>query len=428
MDLFNSKEKQDEVTEAVEAAEAEAQAAVEADAEADKPVFAAEEAVEAPAEAEAEKAEEAVEEPAEAEAEKAEEAVEAPDEAEAEKAEEAVEAPAEAVAAAVTADGYATRSGGKKPVKIKKSRISYERKKSLYGYAFIGLWLIGTLYMFVIPLFQSMWYAMCDTQVANATNYQDYGMSGPGVYTEWNNFKHFYDEFQTDQNFPVKLAESLGSMLPDTFMILVFSLFIALLLNQKFRGRALARAVFFLPVLIATGPVLSVITGDMGSQGVGSSEQFSTLFEVDMVDDFMEFMGFSNISQELTDTISEVTSDLFNLIWRAGVQILIFLSALQQIPTSAKEAASMEGATGWEFFWKITFPTISPMILANLIYTVIDVFIDAANPVMEYVIIKSSNWEYGFMSAMAWTYFAIVGVALAIITAIMSKFVFYQVD
>ena len=209
---------------------------------------------------------------------------------------------------------------------------------------------------------------------------------------------------------------------------MVFSLFIALLLNQKFRGRALARAVFFLPVLIATGPVLSVITGDMGSQGVGSSEQFSTLFEVDMVDDFMEFMGFSNISQELTDTISEVTSDLFNLIWRAGVQILIFLSALQQIPTSAKEAASMEGATGWEFFWKITFPTISPMILANLIYTVIDVFIDAANPVMEYVIIKSSNWEYGFMSAMAWTYFAIVGVALAIITAIMSKFVFYQVD
>ncbi len=88
----------------------------------------------------------------------------------------------------------------------------------------------------------------------------------------------------------------------------------------------------------------------------------------------------------------------------------------------------MEGATGLEFFWKITFPTISPMILANLIYTVIDVFIDTENPVMEYVITMSRSWEYGFSAAMAWIYFGIVGVALGIITAIMSKFVFYQVD
>lgn len=330
---------------------------------------------------------------------------------------------------ALVDDGYATRSGGKKPIKIRKSKISYERKKRLYGYAFIGLWAIGTLYMFIIPLFQSIWYSLCYTElVGDKAKIEEYGMSGPGIYTEWNGFKHYYDEFQTDQKFPVNLVNSLSTMLPNALVILVFSLFIALLLNQKFKGRTLARAVFFLPVLISTGPVLAIISGDMGTQGVGDAQQFSTLFEADLVDQFMSFMGFSFISQSLTDQLTEMTSDIFNLIWKAGIQILIFLAALQQVPTSAKEAAAMEGATGWEFFWKITFPTISPMILANLIYTVIDVFIDTENPVMKYVVEQTQAWNYGFSAAMAWTYFLIVGVALAIITAIMSKFVFYQVD
>lgn len=332
-------------------------------------------------------------------------------------------------AAAAADDGYAKRSGGKKPDQNKKTRISYERKKRLYGYAFILLWLLGTIYMFIIPMVESVRYSLSYTAMANANDYFTYpGMTGPGIYCEWNNFKNYYDEFNTDQNYVPNLISSLSSMPGDTFMILVFSLFIALLLNQKFKGRAFARAIFFIPVLVATGPVLSVINGDMGSQGVGDASQFSSLFEVDMVDSFLEFMGFANISQSIADQLGAIASDLFNLIWRCGIQTIIFLSALQQIPTAAKEAAQMEGATGWEFFWKITFPTISPMILANLIYTVIDCFIDSANPVMSQVMDQARAWEYGMSSAMAWTYFLIVGVALGIISAIVSKFVFYQVD
>ena len=181
-------------------------------------------------------------------------------------------------------------------------------------------------------------------------------------------------------------------------------------------------------MLAATGPVLAVINGEVTSQGVGEASQFSSLFQIDMVDSFLEFMGFSNISQSFANKLGEIASDLFNLIWRCGIQTIIFLSALQQIPTAAKEAAQMEGATGWEFFWKITFPTISPMILANLIYTVIDVFIDANNPVMVQVLARNLQWQYDISTAMAWTYFGIVGVALGIISAIISKFVFYQVD
>lgn len=358
-----------------------------------------------------------------------EEAAEVTEAAEVAEAAEAVQN----TAAAATDDGYVKRSGGKRPNPNKKSRIPYERKKRLYGYAFILLWLLGTIYMFIIPMVESMRYSLSKTDMVDSDTYarnpEAYpGMHGPGIYCTWNNFQNYYDEFKTDQYYVPNLIQSLSAMPGDTFMILVFSLFIALLLSQKFKGRGFARAIFFIPVLVATGPVLGVINGDMGSQGIGDASQFSSLFEVDMVDSFLEFMGFANISQSLADQLGQIASGLFNLIWRCGIQTIIFLSALQQISTSAKEAAQMEGATGWEFFWKITFPTISPMILVNLVYTVIDCFIDSANPVMSQVISKSVGWEYGAAAAMAWTYFAIVGVALGIIAAIVSRFIFYQVD
>ncbi|MBD5080430.1 MAG: sugar ABC transporter permease [Ruminococcaceae bacterium] len=335
-------------------------------------------------------------------------------------------------AAAETAapvEEYAKRGSGKGPNPNKKTRISYEKKKKLYGYIFIALWLVGTIYMFIIPLAESMRYSLSKTTMVDANTVANYpSMDRPGIMCEWNNFQNYIDIFNTDPEYVPNLLSSLSAMPGDTFMILVFSLFIALLLNQKFKGRGLARGIFFIPVLVATGPVLAVINGEVASQGVGEAAQFSALFQVDMVDAFLEFMGFSNISQSVADKLGEIASDLFNLIWRCGIQTIIFLSALQQIPTAAKEAAQMEGATGWEFFWKITFPTISPMILANLIYTVIDVFIDSTNPVMAEVLAKNSNWQYGLSTAMAWTYFGIVGIALGIISAIISKFVFYQVD
>ncbi|MDE7280537.1 MAG: sugar ABC transporter permease [Ruminiclostridium sp.] len=350
-------------------------------------------------------------------------------------AETAEEPAADTAAAAAVADPaapveeFAKRGGGKGPNINKKTRISYEKKKKLYGYIFIALWLVGTIYMFIIPLAESMRYSLSKTTMVDSNTVAQYPtMDRPGIFCEWNNFQNYIDIFNTDPEYVPNLLDSLSAMPGDTFMILVFSLFIALLLNQKFKGRGLARGIFFIPVLVATGPVLAVINGEVASQGVGEAAQFSALFQVDMVDAFLEFMGFSNISQSVADKLGEIASDLFNLIWRCGIQTIIFLSALQQIPTAAKEAAQMEGATGWEFFWKITFPTISPMILANLIYTVIDVFIDSTNPVMAEVLAKNSNWQYGLSTAMAWTYFGIVGIALGIISAIISKFVFYQVD
>jgi ABC-type sugar transport system permease subunit len=186
--------------------------------------------------------------------------------------------------------------------------------------------------------------------------------------------------------------------------------------------------VFFLPVIIATGPVYAIISGDMSSSGSSDASQFSTMFETDLVGELLEFIGIYGISDTVTETIQSITTDIFSLVWNSGIQILIFLAALQNIPVSAKEAAQMEGATAWEYFWKITFPYVSPMILANLIFTIIDSFTDTSNSVMNRILEVQSDWKYGEAAAMAWSYFAIVMVAVGIIVLIVNKFIYYEVD
>ena len=304
-----------------------------------------------------------------------------------------------------------------KEPKQKGLRIAYEKRKALYAYGFLAIWIIGTLYFFIRPLLVSLWYSLNETQV-------NLGYMG----VKWNGITNYIRAFREDTDYTEALISVLSETLWQTPLIIIFSIFIAVILNQKFKGRTFARAIFFLPVIIATGPVISIINGDMDTSGYsGGAEQFSTMFETDMTGALMNFLGVYNISDKVTDMISTVTSNVFNLVWDSGIQIIIFLSALQNIPYSAKEAASIEGATAWEFFWKITIPYISPMIVTNLIYTIVDSFIDPANRVMTIVLGKATSWEHGYSAAMAWSYFIIVIAALAIVLPILNKFVYYEV-
>lgn len=305
------------------------------------------------------------------------------------------------------------------PIKAeKKHKLSYEKRKGLYGYGFIALWALGTIYFFIYPLIVSLIYSFNETQV------QPGGMKMKPI-----GWKNYIDAFRKDQDYTLALVDMLKNTALRTPLIIIFSIFIALVLNQKFRGRTFARAVFFLPVIIATGPVMDIINGNMSTGGyAGGSEQFSTMFEANLVDELLTFLGIYNISDRLSNTINSLTSDIFNLVWNSGIQILLILAALQGISPASKEAAQMEGATSWEFFWKITLPTISPMILASLVYTVVDSFVDPTNQVMTIVLNKSTDWKHGYSAAMAWAYFAIIGLCLAIVVAILNKVIYYEVE
>ena len=221
-----------------------------------------------------------------------------------------------------------------------KKQISYERRKQLYGYGFISLWLVGTVVFFLIPLVKSLWFS-----------FNDVGIDINRTVLTWRGLGNYDDILNKDPKYLGLLKNTLIETLWKTPLILIFSLFIAVMLNQKFRGRALARAVFFLPAIIATGPVYTIISGDMNSTGNTQAAQFSTLFSTDLIGSLLNFLGIYGISDSMSGIISGIADNIFGIVWSSGIQILLFLGALQNIPPSAKEAAQIEGATAWEFFW-----------------------------------------------------------------------------
>jgi ABC-type sugar transport system permease subunit len=299
----------------------------------------------------------------------------------------------------------------------KKKRLTYQQRRSLYGYGFIGLWLAGTLVFFLVPLIQSLRYSFCEVKV------------NPGsLETAFVGLKNYIYAINEDQYYTEYLESTLIETLWKTPLILIFSLFIAVILNQKFRGRILARAVFFLPVIIATGPVFKIISGDMAKTGNTGAQRFSTMFSTDLIGELMEFLGIYGLSEKMNTMISAVADNIFGIVWSSGIQIILFLAALQNIPPSAREAAEVEGATSWEYFWKITFPYVTPFILANFIYTVIDSFTSPMNKVMNRILDMKSQWDFGEASAMAWIYFAIVLAFIGIVTFLVNKFVYYEVE
>lgn len=294
--------------------------------------------------------------------------------------------------------------------------LSYRRRKSLYGYAFIGLWLVGTLFFFILPLAESLRYSFSEITVEpNRLNISFVGI------------KNYISAMKSDQYYIGYLEKTLKETLWKTPLIIIFSLFIAVILNQKFKGRALARTIFFLPVIIVTGPVFKIISGDMDISGTRGAEQFSTMFSVDLVGGFAEFLGIYGEDSRFMEFVASIADNIFGIVWSSGVQIILFLGALQHIPPSAREAAEIEGATAWEYFWKITFPYVSPFIMANLIYTVIDSFTSPMNMVMRRILtLQNEELNYGAASAMAWIYFIIVMAIIGIIALTVNKFVFYE--
>lgn len=295
----------------------------------------------------------------------------------------------------------------------KRKELSYAKKKQRYGYLFILPWLIGFIFMFLIPLVNSAIYSFSDIRLSDSVELKFAGL------------KYYMKAFVTDPNYLPKLAASLKDMAYQVPLILVFSLAVACVLNNRFRGSLFFKALFFLPVIIASGVVMSVISGDEYAQLMNSSLASSSLLGADSI---TELLVNSGLDTRIVTAITKVTGDIFNLAWKAGIQILIFLSAFKSISPSIYEAAAIEGANAWESFWKITFPLISPMLLTNLIYTIIDIFTDYSNPVIRYIADEASKVNISYSAAMSWIYFIITFAIMMLIYFVANKKVFYYID
>lgn len=292
-------------------------------------------------------------------------------------------------------------------------KLPYERQKAMVGWFFVLPWVIGLIIFFIFPLIESIRYSFGEMVLDDI-----------GYHIDFTGIRNYYRIFVEDSDYLRKVVSSLSNVLVQVPIIVIFSLFISILLNQKFFGRTFVRATFFLPVIIANGIIITIISGDVFSQGVMESASSSQLFETEFLRALLLESGFG---ESFVTGLTGIVDSMFGLIWKSGIQILIFLAALQTIPESMYEASKMEGATGWEIFWKITFPMISPMILLTLIYTIIDSFTDYSNPVMLYINSFSVNMQMSISSAMSWVYFLIVLILIAVVYVFVNKKVFYQV-
>ncbi|MDP4132602.1 MAG: sugar ABC transporter permease [Bacillota bacterium] len=301
------------------------------------------------------------------------------------------------------------RATNKTIKKKKKAAAALSLRQAKTGYWFILPWMIGAFFLFLIPVLSSLVYSFCEV-----------GAKAGGIRLNFVGFDNYAYIFTKDENFLPYLTGSLKDMLYQVPIIAFFSMFIAQMLNQKFFGRTVSRILFFLPVIIASGVTLEILK-TTGMSTTVSLNQSSNIFTYQDNSVILEFLNESGLSNSVIEYLKNIVGSIFDITWKSGIQILLYLSALQGIPKSYYEVSSLEGATAWEEYWKITFPLLSPMTLVCVIYTIIDSFTYYQNKIMKMIDANGvSSGKAGIGSAVAWTYFLVIIIILVLIV----KFIF----
>lgn len=297
--------------------------------------------------------------------------------------------------------------------KLKRNR-GIEELKSRYGLMFILPWIIGLIMFFFVPIIQSIIYSFCSVVITS-----------DGVKTTWVGLENYIEILKRDPNYLNYLKEAIGEFAYSLPIILVLSLILAMVLNQKFRGRVFFRALYFLPVIIATGKVMSYIfmttDEDLSSMGV-SGGMASGLISVE------DLTSALNMGTEIAEFVSNAINNIFNLVWSCGIQIVLFIAGLQSIPSHLYEASKVEGATKWEEFWFITFPMLSRITLLVGVFTMVELFINERSPMIEQVYGRMRGGQYDIPSAMIWFYFIIAVAIMGIVMLAFIKFIMKRYD
>ncbi len=309
------------------------------------------------------------------------------------------------------------------PKKAPRKIVSLDKKKARAGWLFVLPFVIGFIIIYLPVILDSIKYSFCEIKI----------LQGGGYRLNFVGFQNYQEALFEDPDFVRILISGVKQLVFDIPAIVIFSLFMAVLLNKKMFGRAAFRAIFFVPVILSTGLIANIdasniLNSYMGSTGgIDDGSGSSGVTEIVEMADLSWLFSNMAVGTELMTYVTSIVNNIYNIINRSGVQMLIFLAGLQSISPAIYESASIDGATGWETFWKITFPMVSPMILVNAIYTVIDSFTAESNVVMQYIDDVYSKAGGNVVStAMSWMYFLIVLLMIGLVSAILSAYIFYQ--
>ena len=298
----------------------------------------------------------------------------------------------------------------------KNKQKNLQRRKAVTGYLFISPFIIGFLAFMVVPLFESLRMSFSNVIVAAGSG---------GFKLEFIGLANYKTAFLVDSEFNRFLTDELSRMSIQVPTTIILSFFMALLLNQVFKGRGLVRAIFFLPVILSSGVLVGLEYNNSLLSGLQTYIKDNTT-TTDITDILESILSNSGFGTRFLGIIYNIVNQVYDVVIASGIQIIIFLSGLQTISKSMFEAAKIEGCTSWECFWKITLPMVSPVIIVNVIYTIIDFFTKSDSQVMTKITgTMIEKMDYGFSSAMAWVYFLAVILIIGIFSAITSRWVYY---
>ena len=315
-------------------------------------------------------------------------------------------------------------SNVKPAIKKRKRRASLDARKARAGWVFVLPFVLCFALIYLPIIVDSITFSFSKLNFLS------------GSYTlDFVGLKNYSDALFVDTEFVKTLTSGIQQLIFDIPAIVIFSLFMAVLLNQKMVGRAAFRAIFFIPVIIATGIIDQIDQSNTmldymntTEQGINDGSGQNATGDILSIMDIEQLFANMKVGTELVEYVVTMVNNIYDIINRSGVQMLIYLAGLQSISPAIYESCSIDGASAWETFWKITFPMISPMILVNAIYTVIDSFTSQSNVVMSYITNVYTNATGGqvLSSAMAWIYFLIVFVIIGVVAGLLSSYVFYQ--
>ena len=282
---------------------------------------------------------------------------------------------------------------------MKRQNLTLKKRDALIGLGFMLPWAIGLLAFTMYPLIYSIWLSLCQVE-----------FSPTGIVTSFVGIKWYKEAFVADAKFIEDIIATLKSIVFTTPMVLVAAIILALMLNRPLKGRAFFRVLYFFPVIIISGPVMSKLMANRAT----------TIIQPDQ---YAIYTVLENLPGILSVPLCYIFDNIVTILWYSGVQMLIILAGLQKIGDPIYEAASIDGASSWQKFWKITLPHLRPMILVSAAYTIVDLAGMATTPIHSLIMNNMMNTEkpYSYSSALSWLYTLIVLIIIAIVFLILKE-------